>query len=119
MNSRTTSALALRGLTKTYAAGGSGERPALAPLTLDVEPGQLVALVGHNGSGKTTMLKMVAGLLDPSGGVLRAVEGHRLAQAQGRAGVFRDYRLRVASVLRDYGMEQRDQAPADSRAAHG
>ena len=49
----------------------------------------------------------------------RAVEGHRLAQAQGRAGVFRDYRLRVASVLRDYGMEQRDQAPADSRAAHG
>jgi heme-degrading monooxygenase HmoA len=49
----------------------------------------------------------------------RAVEGHRLAQAQGRAGVFSDYRLRVASVLRDYGMEQRDQAPADSRAAHG
>ena len=57
MNSRTTSALALRGLTKTYAAGGSGERPALAPLTLDVAAGQLVALVGHNGSGKTTMLK--------------------------------------------------------------
>lgn len=49
----------------------------------------------------------------------RAVEGHRLAQAQGRAGVFRDYRLRVATVLRDYGMAERDQAPADSRAAHG
>jgi heme-degrading monooxygenase HmoA len=49
----------------------------------------------------------------------RAVEGHRLAQARGRAGVFRDYRLRVATVLRDYGMAERDQAPADSRAAHG
>jgi len=44
---------------------------------------------------------------------------HRAAQAQGRAGVFRDYRLRIAGVIRDYGMHQRDQAPADSRARHG
>jgi heme-degrading monooxygenase HmoA len=43
---------------------------------------------------------------------------HRAAQAQGRAGVFRDYRLRIAGVIRDYGMGQRDQAPADSRARH-
>jgi heme-degrading monooxygenase HmoA len=49
----------------------------------------------------------------------REVEGHRLAQAKGRDGVFRDYRLRVASVLRDYGMQSRAQAPADSRAVHG
>jgi heme-degrading monooxygenase HmoA len=44
---------------------------------------------------------------------------HRAAQAQGRAGVFRDYRLRIADVIRDYGMQQRDQAPADSRSRHG
>jgi heme-degrading monooxygenase HmoA len=44
---------------------------------------------------------------------------HRAAQAQGRAGVFRDYRLRIAGVIRDYGMQQREQAPADSRARHG
>ena len=44
---------------------------------------------------------------------------HRETQAAGRAGVFSDYRLRVASVLRDYGMsDRRDQAPDDSRAAH-
>ena len=43
---------------------------------------------------------------------------HRAAQAQGRAGVFRDYRLRIAGVIRDYGMHQREQAPADSRARH-
>lgn len=49
----------------------------------------------------------------------REVEGHRIAQAKGRDGVFRDYRLRVASVLRDYGMQSRAQAPADSRAVHG
>ena len=48
----------------------------------------------------------------------RNVEGHRLAQAQGRAGVFADYRLRVASVIRDYGMNARDDAPRDSRDAH-
>ncbi len=48
----------------------------------------------------------------------RRFEGHRLAQARGRGGVFADYRLRVAQVLRDYGMSQRDEAPTDSREAH-
>jgi heme-degrading monooxygenase HmoA len=48
----------------------------------------------------------------------RTIESHRLAQARGRNGVFADYRLRVAGVLRDYGMNERDQAPADSRKAH-
>ena len=48
----------------------------------------------------------------------RNLEGHRAAQAQGRGGVFADYRLRVASVIRDYGMRERDEAPADSRKAH-
>ena len=44
---------------------------------------------------------------------------HRAAQAAGRAGIFADYRLRIASVLRDYGLAMRDQAPPDSRARHG
>jgi len=39
---------------------------------------------------------------------------HRAAQRAGRGGIFRDYRLRVASVLRDYGMFEREQAPADA-----
>jgi heme-degrading monooxygenase HmoA len=44
---------------------------------------------------------------------------HRAAQLAGREGVLRDYRLRVAAVVRDYGMsERRQQAPADSRAIH-
>ena len=49
----------------------------------------------------------------------RNVEHHRQAQKAGREGVFRDYRLRVASVLRDYGMDERDEAPSDSRAKNG
>ena len=48
----------------------------------------------------------------------REFEGHRIAQAKGRGGIFADYRLRVASVIRDYGRFEREQAPADSRAAH-
>jgi heme-degrading monooxygenase HmoA len=49
----------------------------------------------------------------------RNVEHHRQAQKAGRDGVLRDYRLRVAAVLRDYGMTERDQAPSDSRAKNG
>ena len=48
----------------------------------------------------------------------RNEEEHRAAQAVGRAGLFTDYRLRIASVVRDYGMAERDEAPADSRALH-
>lgn len=43
---------------------------------------------------------------------------HREAQTRGRAEVFDDYRLRVASVLRDYGMFSREEVPRDSRAFH-
>lgn len=49
----------------------------------------------------------------------RARAHHRSAQAAGRGGMFADYRLRVAEVTRDYGLDRRDEAPADSRAAHG
>ena len=48
----------------------------------------------------------------------RNVQEHREAQAKGRGGVFADYRLRVASVLRDYGMIERKEAPQDSRKIH-
>ena len=41
---------------------------------------------------------------------------HRKAQAAGRGDLFADYRLRIASDLRDYSMSERDEAPADSRA---
>jgi heme-degrading monooxygenase HmoA len=48
----------------------------------------------------------------------RQLEAHRSAQSAGRAGLFQDYRLRIASVVRDYGLHQREQAPQDSRARH-
>jgi heme-degrading monooxygenase HmoA len=48
----------------------------------------------------------------------RNLPSHRDAQGDGRQGVFRDYRLRVAEVLRDYGLREREEAPVDARPAH-
>jgi heme-degrading monooxygenase HmoA len=49
----------------------------------------------------------------------RNLEGHRRAQSKGRAQIFANYRLRISSIVRDYGMDDRMQAPKDSRSAHG
>jgi heme-degrading monooxygenase HmoA len=49
----------------------------------------------------------------------RNTEEHRAAQSQGRAAIFADYRLRIAAVVRDYGLLDREQVPQDSRTVHG
>jgi heme-degrading monooxygenase HmoA len=49
----------------------------------------------------------------------RNLEAHRAAQRAGRASMFKNYRLRIAEVMRDYGMNERAEAPADSRQVHG
>ena len=49
----------------------------------------------------------------------RNLDAHRRVQRAGRAEIFAGYRLRVAAVLRDYGMEDRAQAPGDSVVVHG
>jgi heme-degrading monooxygenase HmoA len=49
----------------------------------------------------------------------RNLQRHREVQAKGRAGIFKSYRLRIAAVARDYTMDDRAQAPADSVKVHG
>ncbi|WP_136440113.1 antibiotic biosynthesis monooxygenase family protein [Pacificoceanicola onchidii] len=49
----------------------------------------------------------------------RQLAQHRKAQSAGRKDLFEDYRLKVCHVLRDYGPEDRADAPEDSRTAHG
>ena len=49
----------------------------------------------------------------------RQLEAHRRTQEVGRNAYFADYRLRVAGIIRDYGKNEREQAPADSRSIHG
>lgn len=48
----------------------------------------------------------------------RQLEAHRAAQAKGRNDIFQDYRLRIAGIIRDYGMSEREQAPPDSQEFH-
>ncbi len=48
----------------------------------------------------------------------RNLPTHRIAQAKGRGGVFENYRLRIAEVSRDYGLDEREEGPDDSRNAH-
>ena len=48
----------------------------------------------------------------------RNVEKHRMAQTIGRNKIFEEYRIRIVSVIRDYTMSERDQAPADSKSLH-
>ena len=55
--------LAVHGLSRRY-----GRFEALRDLELEVAPGECVAIVGHNGSGKTTAVRTIAGLLEPSAG---------------------------------------------------
>jgi heme-degrading monooxygenase HmoA len=49
----------------------------------------------------------------------RNLQKHREAQKKGRGGIFKSYRLRIAQVVRDYTMDERAQAPADSVQVHG
>ncbi|RWM70005.1 MULTISPECIES: antibiotic biosynthesis monooxygenase [Mesorhizobium] len=49
----------------------------------------------------------------------RNTEEHRQAQKAGRGGIFAGYRLRIARVVRDYGLTERAEAPEDSRAVNG
>jgi ABC-type multidrug transport system ATPase subunit len=62
--------LETKGLRREY-----GRLVALAGLDLAVEPGECVALIGANGSGKSTAVRAIAGLLEPTGGSVR-VCGH-------------------------------------------
>jgi ABC-2 type transport system ATP-binding protein len=60
--------LEVKGLTKTF-----GDRVAVDDLSLTIEPGQLYALVGPDGAGKTTSLRMMVGLMNPSAGAVRVL----------------------------------------------
>src|SRR5215813_11529245 len=62
--------ISLQGVRKVYRTGGA-EFLAVSDVTMDVEEGELVALVGPSGCGKTTVLKILAGLHDADGGTVR------------------------------------------------
>jgi peptide/nickel transport system ATP-binding protein len=84
-------------LSRVYTQHGKAVK-AVDTISLDVQPGEVVCLVGESGCGKTTTGKMIAGLVSPSGGEIRyqGVDIHRMTPAQ-----FREYRLAVQLIHQD------------------
>jgi NitT/TauT family transport system ATP-binding protein len=95
----------LENLQKTY---GQSAKPALAGMNLEVKRGELVSLLGPSGCGKTTALRIVGGLLEPSGGNV-LVDGHAsLGPSREKAMVFQLFNLfpwRTAEANVAFGLE--------------
>ena len=95
----------LENLQKTY---GQSAVPALAGMNLEVKRGELVSLLGPSGCGKTTALRIVGGLLEPSGGNV-LVDGHAsLGPSREKAMVFQLFNLfpwRTAEANVAFGLE--------------
>jgi ABC-type multidrug transport system ATPase subunit len=112
------SALHVNNISKSY-----GTSPALDPITIEVTPGERVALIGHNGSGKTTMMRIAAGLLDASNGAV-SIYGHASGSLSARASLsfiadqptfYDDLTLweHMEYVARLHGVEDWEQTAAD------
>jgi ABC-type multidrug transport system ATPase subunit len=112
------SALHVNNISKSY-----GTSPALDPITIEVSPGERIALIGHNGSGKTTMMRIAAGLLDASEGVV-SIYGHASGSLPALASLsfiadqptfYDDLTLweHMEYVARLHGVEEWEQTAAD------
>jgi putative ABC transport system ATP-binding protein len=103
------SAVRLEGVTKRYALAGGAELVAADDVTLEVEPGALVALTGPSGSGKSTMLHLIGGVDAADGGTIRvddrdvtALRRDGLAAHRRQVGfVFQRFNLLAALTARD------------------
>ena len=97
----TSAILELRGVSKSF---GEGDQrvDAVKDVTLDIERGEMVSLVGPSGSGKSTLLAMVGGLLRPTAGAI-VVNGEDITQ-HGTAARTRYRRDRVGFVFQGSNM---------------
>ena len=111
-------ALHVNNVSKSY-----GTSPALDPITIEVSPGERIALIGHNGSGKTTMMRIAAGLLDATEGTV-SIYGHASGSLSARASLsfiadqptfYDDLTLweHMEYVARLHGVEEWEQTAAD------
>lgn len=120
--------ISARNLTRTY-----GTFTAVDDVSFDIREGEIVGLLGHNGAGKTTIMKMLSGYLEPTGGAA-SIDGHDICEQRREAQALIGYlpencplypEMTVVEFL-DYaaelkGIEQAERPPAlrDAVAATG
>jgi NitT/TauT family transport system ATP-binding protein len=107
---RASAAITLDHVTVTYSSPGHSPRTVLAGINLTIPVGEFIALVGRSGCGKTTLLNLVAGLVEPSAGSVTVVGGEPRAARQHLGFMLaRDALLpwRTAQRNVEYGLELR------------
>ena len=102
--------LEVRDLTHTYSAGTPFEHKALNQISFSVEPGEFIGIIGHTGSGKSTLMQHLNGLLKPTSGEV-LLDGKSIwsdkkftRQARFRVGLvfqYPEYQLFEETVYRD------------------
>ncbi|QMW66530.1 ABC transporter ATP-binding protein [Mumia sp. ZJ1417] len=119
--------LSVRGLQKIYSSD-NGDVEAVRDLTFDLRQGELVCLVGPSGCGKTTLLRCIAGLLEPTAGTVE-LDGTRVTSPPKKmAVVFQEYgrslfawmtvRQNVELPLKNAGMGKAERKAAVEKALH-
>jgi len=119
--------LSVRGLQKIYSSD-TGDVEAVRDLTFDLRQGELVCLVGPSGCGKTTLLRCIAGLLDPTSGTVELDGTKVTAPPKKMAVVFQEYgrslfawmtvRQNVELPLKNAGMGKAERKAAVEKALH-
>ncbi|MDA1349545.1 MAG: ATP-binding cassette domain-containing protein [Chloroflexi bacterium] len=111
--------LDVRNVTKVY-----GDRPVVDDVTLTVGPGEIFGLLGPNGSGKTTTIRMALDIIRPDSGTVSLLSGTSTRDALARVGYLPEERglyqkSRVMEILTYLGRLKRlDSATASRRARH-
>ena len=110
----------------TYSAGTAYEMTALKDINLEIEDGQFVGIIGHTGSGKSTFIQLLNGLLKAdSGSILYKGEdiygpGFSMRKLRGRVGLvfqYPEYQLFETDVLKDVAFGPKNQGLTEEEAA--
>ena len=95
-----TAGLSIRGLSKAYVPG----KPVLRDITLDFAPRGVTAIIGPSGTGKSTLIRCINRLVEPSGGSI-LLDGQDIVPLRGRA--LRLARRRIGMVFQEYNLVER------------